>query len=223
MVWLSEEESKHCAMVKHRRVGDTLMLIDGRGTRVTAMLTDINRHRVGLQVLSKESQWGKRSRAFHLAIAPTKQRERMEWMLEKTVEIGIEKITFLICERSERQQIDLSRMSRIAIAAIKQSGTAFLPQITCLPFDDFLKTIPENTPLVEKYIAWCETPEDTPLLQHIPMTAVEMTVLVGPEGDFTYIEVEKAKNAGFKEISLGKKRLRTETAGLFACCLAAKE
>ncbi|HBS87982.1 MAG: 16S rRNA (uracil(1498)-N(3))-methyltransferase [Bacteroidetes bacterium GWF2_38_335] len=210
---LDETESKHCIRVLRLKAGDRVNLIDGKGGFYLAKISVDNPKKCIVEVVEKKSEFEKRNHYLHIAIAPTKNIDRFEWFLEKATEIGIDEITPILCQRSERKNVSVDRMEKIVISAIKQSVKAYLPKINELT--DYKKLI-TNSKEVQKYIAHCDEPEKEHLFNK---TAKEKScmVLIGPEGDFSPEEISLAKNNGFEEISLGKSRLRTETAGVAAC------
>lgn len=208
---LSEEESKHAVRVLRLAAGDAVELIDGRGGRYTAAIADANPKRCQLRITRHEAI-APRSYFTHVAVAPTKNLDRMEWFVEKAVEVGVERITFLRCARSERRELKLERLEKIAISALKQSGQAWLPQLDEMTdFADFVAAAtPENT-----FIAHLEEGERTALTQVVG-TGSGCCVLIGPEGDFTPQEIALALGEGIRPVTLGASRLRTETAALAA-------
>jgi 16S rRNA (uracil1498-N3)-methyltransferase len=209
---LNEVESKHCIRVLRHSKGDVLHLVDGKGGWYVALITDPNPKRCTVEVSSSKMAFEKRDYYLHVAIAPTKNIDRFEWFLEKATEIGIDEITPLLCEHSERKQIKHDRLEKVVVAAMKQSLKAYVPKLNALTrFDDFLEANSED----EKYIAHCED-EIKPHLKNLVKPGKRIVVLIGPEGDFSTTEIRVALQQGFKEISLGKSRLRTETAGLAA-------
>lgn len=208
---LPEEESKHAVRVLRLSTGDEVELLDGRGGRYRAAVADANPKRCQLRITRHETV-APRSYFTHVAVAPTKNLDRMEWFIEKAVEVGVERISFLRCARSERRELKLERLEKIAISALKQSGQAWLPQLDELTdFAIFLKEVkPDST-----FIAHLEEGERTDLKQ-VAAQAPHCCVLIGPEGDFTPAEIEVALNLGIKPVTLGSSRLRTETAALAA-------
>lgn len=218
-VSLSPDESKHCIKSMHHRAGDTIFLIDGQGCLAKAVIVAADKQLCHANIIKRTKEAGKREFCFHLAIAPTKNRDRIEWLVEKSIEIGIEKISLVVCDHSERARIDLQRLERVAIAAIKQSQTAYLPEIESLSFSDFLARYAPTEAC--KLIAWCQPGSDAEELARTDLSHDNIILLIGPEGDFSPAEVNEAKEHGFKEIRLGNKRLRTETAGLYGCCIIA--
>ena len=213
---LPSDEAMHALRVLRLKAGDEMMLMDGQGNYYRAEVTLAHTKHCFYEikeVMPQERQW---QGHIHLAIAPTKMMERMEWMLEKAVEIGVDEVTFIHSQFSERRLVKITRCDKIAIAAAKQSHKAWKPQVNeIVPFDTFIR-MPFNG---GKYIAHCY--EEIPRtylydeLKQIPSDG-DAVVLIGPEGDFTIGEVKTAVACGFKSVHLGKSRLRTETAGLSA-------
>lgn len=209
---LSEEESKHCIRVLRHREGDLLTLVDGRGTLYKATISDANPKCCAVQVVESFPGFEQRTYHLHVAIAPTKNLDRFEWFLEKATEIGIDEITPLLCEHSERKQLKTERLEKILIAAMKQSLKAALPRLNNLTtFDSFIETVNgSNT-----FIAHCMQGEKI----HLAKAAKDhenVVIMIGPEGDFSPAEVAAAKARLCREISLGQSRLRTETAAITA-------
>ena len=209
---LSEDESKHAVRVLRLVVGDAVELIDGRGGRYAATITEANPKRCQLRITAHE-QVPPRPYFAHVAVAPTKNLDRMEWFVEKAVEIGVERLSFLRCARSERRELKLERLEKIAVSALKQSGQAWLPQLDeMLDFSDFVRLLPDPA---HTYIAHLADDERTALAA-LAGTGPGGCVLIGPEGDFTPAEIALARTAGVRPVTLGHSRLRTETAALAA-------
>lgn len=213
---LPEEEATHALRVLRLKAGDEMMLMDGKGNYYRAEVTLAHTHHCCYaikDVLPQERQW---KGSVHLAIAPTKMMDRIEWMVEKAVEIGVDELSFLDCQFSERRIVKLPRIEKIVISAVKQSRKAWLPQVNEIKsFDDFINTISTE----HKYIAHCydEIPR-TYLFDELRLSSdtCDAVVMIGPEGDFSIDEVRRAMGKGFKSVHLGTSRLRTETAGLSA-------
>lgn len=205
---LSEEESKHACRVLRLKIGDQIELLNGDGYRFLGEIVSDNPKRCEISILN-HSKEEPTSYYIHLAIAPTKNIDRIEWMLEKAVEIGVHEISFLTCKNSERKQIKLDRLEKIAISAMKQSQRTYLTKINDIRnFKEFILSNPNGL------IAHCMDSEKKTLPELIqPKNQV---ILIGPEGDFDSSEIAFAFQNGYNAISLGKTRLRTETAGLFA-------
>ena len=218
LITLSKEESKHCVKVLRKREGDLLYLTDGKGTVAEARLADTSQDECVAQIVSRTENYGRRPASLNLAVAPTKNHDRMEWLVEKIIEIGCEKISFLRCDHSEREKVDFARLERIAIAALKQSNTAYLPKMELIDYKDFINTYAQQE--CDKFIACCTSPS-TEQLAAATLKSPQTVVLIGPEGDFSEEELEAAAAAGFTEVKLGSRRLRTETAALYACCIFA--
>ena len=207
---LPEEESKHMVRVLRMQENDELLLLDGKGLLVTARITDAHPKRCLVEVVSKELKPAPEVQ-FHLAIAPTKNMDRMEWMVEKIVEIGATRLSFLQGDHSERVQLKPERLERVAISAMKQAQHDFLLVIDpIVSVEAFISSFPDGG------IAHCI---DTPKLS-VREANVAGPILIGPEGDFSPREIGLALKAGYKAVHLGKSRLRTETAGLVATTLA---
>ena len=211
--FLSEEESKHCVRVLRLNNGDEVRLIDGHGGLYTASIHDAHPKRTILNITHVETEYGKPKYRLHIAIAPTKNIERLEWFLEKATEIGISEITPIICQRSERKEIKTERSNKIITAAIKQSLKAYHP-ILNEPVS-VTKFIQQHHD-AQKFIAHCEESPKTTLSETITKHN-SYVILIGPEGDFSPSEIDLALQNDFKAITLGESRLRTETAALAAC------
>ncbi|MCW3806237.1 16S rRNA (uracil(1498)-N(3))-methyltransferase [Plebeiibacterium marinum] len=211
---LNLEESKHCIKVLRHRNGDEISVLNGNGTIYTATITDANPKACRLEITEEKTE-EKRPFRIHMAVAPTKNIDRFEWFLEKATEIGIEEITPIICDHSERKVIKPERLNKILVSATKQSLKHYLPQLNAVTsFKDFISNN-KNTNS-NKYIAHCQNHPKT-LLKNSYKNNEDVLILIGPEGDFSIEEIKEATENNFNEISLGKARLRTETAALMAC------
>lgn len=220
---LSEEEAKHAVRVLRLKEGDPLFLTDGVGNFYHAVVTEAsNKHcRYSIQeVLPQQPIW---QGHIHLAMAPTKMMDRVEWFVEKATEIGIDEFSFLSCRFSERKVIRLDRVEKIILSAVKQSKKAWVPVVhEMVDFKAFIDSHPsgmrfiahcyEEIPKVDLYATLCQC--------ELPPQERDITVLIGPEGDFSVDEVQYAISKGFTSISLGAARLRTETAALVAVMTA---
>ena len=208
--FLSNEESIHCFKVLRKKVGDHIHLIDGIGGFYEAEITIASQKKVVFNVIKKWNQ-PQSPYSLHIAIAPTKNNDRFEWFLEKATEIGIDEVTPIICENSERRIIKNERMEKIIVAAAKQSIRSVLPKINKITsFNDFIFKN-HNT---QCFIAHC-LPNKKKIFKN--EVNCNSTILIGPEGDFSSLEVEMAIKNNFIPVSLGTSRLRTETAGVIAC------
>ncbi|HEX8348919.1 MAG TPA: 16S rRNA (uracil(1498)-N(3))-methyltransferase [Hymenobacter sp.] len=207
---LPEEESKHAVRVLRLREGDSVELINGRGGVYQAEVTQAEAKRCQLRITG-EQQLARRPYVVHVAVAPTKNLDRMEWLVEKATEIGVDRLSFLRCARSERRELKLERLEKIAVSALKQSGQAWLPQLDEFQdFSTFLSTVePRST-----FIAHLADDERTELAQ--VAAGATCCILIGPEGDFTPEEIAAARQRGIRPVALGSTRLRTETAALAA-------
>ena len=212
---LSEEESAHCVRVLRNTVGDEILITDGRGTTYTARITNPHPKHCDFEIISSEKQNPHHSFHLHIAIAPTKNIERLEWAIEKCVEIGVDEITPLLCRFSERKQLRTDRLEKIILSASKQSLTPYLPVLHELtPYDTFIQSQRQNQS--QLFIAHCYKDEKRLLKDEIEQGR-DVLVLIGPEGDFSEKEVSDALSLGFIPVSLGNSRLRTETAAVVAC------
>ena len=211
--FLNEEESKHAVRVLRLEAGSPVQLIDGKGGLYTAEIKDAHPKRTILQITGVTTEYQKRNHYLHIAIAPTKNLDRLEWFLEKATEIGIDEISLIICQRSERKEAKTERLDKIITSAIKQSLKAYHPVLNePIAFNKFLAR-PFNG---QKFIAHCEDRDKTNLQAELQKHG-RYLILIGPEGDFSPAEIDGALDNGYKAITLGESRLRTETAALEAC------
>jgi len=210
---LPDDEAQHCIRVLRLSQGDEITLTDGRGSFYRAEISMISGKKCFFSVIEVRPQQKPWSGHLHIAMAPTKNMDRNEWFVEKATEIGFDELTFLNCRFSERKVIKNERIEKILVSAIKQSLKATIPILNEMTdFDKFISRDFSG----QKFIAHCYEGEK-PLLRDIIQKGEDALVLIGPEGDFSSEEVEKAIQKGFQPISLGKSRLRTETAALVAC------
>ena len=210
---LPEDESAHCVRVLRKSEGDTITITDGKGFFYDAHVAVPHPKRCEV-VIDEKRQWLKPwPFSLHLAIAPTKNIDRMGWLAEKIAELGIDTVTPLLCRFSERKELKTDRIRKILVSAMKQSQQALLPQLNeMVPFNEFMKGSLSG----ERYLAHCREGEKKTLPQCC-VPGGNVTLLIGPEGDFSEEEVASAIRNGFVPVSLGETRLRTETAALFAC------
>lgn len=213
---LSENESRHCIKVLRMKIGDNICVTDGQGFFYNCKINQITKSNCFVHIMDKK-KWNKPwHNIITLAIAPTKNGERMDWMIEKLVEVGIDRIVFFSSDHSERRIVNIDRLNRVAISAMKQSQKAILPIIESdYTFNDILSIFGNYE---NKMIAHCMDSHPriyspTDLLNKCSGNNI---IIVGPEGDFSYLEISKAIEYGFTPITLGESRLRTETAGLYA-------
>lgn len=211
-LYLDQDESRHAIKVLRKRNGDLIRLTDGNGVFYQGIITDADPHQCTFDVHSSESQ-PKKNFSIHIAISPTKNSDRIEWFVEKSVELGIDEITLLTCDHTERQHLKVERLEKNAISAMKQSLKAWLPVIRpTVSFKDFVPSAIAE----QKFIAYVDDHNQSHL-QRIVEPGLSYLALIGPEGDFSSDELVLAERNGFKKVSLGSSRLRTETAGLAAC------
>lgn len=213
---LPESDSQHCVKVLRMREGQELCIVDGAGHRYTCRLVDAHPKRAMVEVLACAEAPLAWKQTITVAVAPTKNMDRMEWLVEKLVEIGVNRIVPLRCERSERRELKTERLEKIAVSAMKQSLKAWMPDIC--PMTDFEAAL-SMIKAEQKYIAYCSDAHERIMLSRAYVPGADMAVLIGPEGDFSDGEVENAIKAGYKPVTLGDNRLRTETAALYACSL----
>lgn len=213
---LPEEEAAHCLRVLRLREGDPVEVTDGRGTFFEGTLAEVGKRAVRVE-LGKRTEWQKTwAIDLHLAVAPTKNMDRMEWLCEKACEIGLDRLTFLECRYSERRSLKTDRLRKILVSAMKQSLKGALPWLEEMtPFEQFVKAERPG----RKFIAHCHEGSKLPLATVSLPQGSACTVLIGPEGDFSEEEVALAAAHGYEPVSIGRSRLRTETAALAAVAL----
>jgi 16S rRNA (uracil1498-N3)-methyltransferase len=211
-ITFSKDESKHIVKVLRKTIGDSLHITNGKGWLFEAKLqnTDIKRC---MAVMTSKIQQPKKHYQLHLAVAPTKMNDRYEWFLEKATEIGVDTITPIICDHSERKIIKIDRFEKILQSAMKQSLNCYLPKLNdAIIFKDFV----QQKFIGQRYIAHChETQRKS--LKHGLQAKSDVLILIGPEGDFSVKEIEMAIQNKFIPVTLGETRLRTETAAIVAC------
>lgn len=210
---LDEEESGHCVRVLRYTRGDEILLTNGQGMTYTAVITNLHPKHCEFEVRTAEKQSKHHSNYIHIAIAPTKNVERIEWFVEKCTEIGVDEITPLLCRFSERKQLRIDRLQKIILSAAKQSLTPYLPKLNEMTdCTEFIRRTEEET----RFIAHCYK-EDKRDLRNEIKPGKSVVVMIGPEGDFSEQEIAEALQHNFVPVSLGDSRLRTETAGIVAC------
>lgn len=216
---LSEEESKHCIRVLRMELGDELHLTDGRGSMYRCKVVEANAKRCTVEVVEHTPEYEKMGYGLVMAVAPTKNIDRFEWFLEKSTEVGISEIYPIECDHSERRQIKLEREEKVVTAAVKQSLKAYHPTLHDMTsVRDVIAMLFDG----EKYIAHCDSSfGDKEYLGSLVKKGGNVLILIGPEGDFSPEEITFALQSGFKPITLGKERLRTETAAVVATVIVA--
>lgn len=212
LIALDEDESKHAVRVLRLQKGDIVELVDGKGTRAEATVEDDHAKRCTLLIQRRQTETTGRNFRLHIAVAPTKNADRLEWFVEKATEIGIDRITLIQCDHSEKEKVKIERLEKLVVSAMKQSQQSWLPEIHgVLPLRELL----ENNEATQKFIAHCEDGEKRSLQAQVKQVD-EVLILIGPEGDFSGEEISLAMKNGFHPVSLGDTRLRTETAALYA-------
>jgi 16S rRNA (uracil1498-N3)-methyltransferase len=211
---LPEETSKHCVQVLRMREGEQLQLTDGKGNLLTARIINADRKHCSINVEEKKFQQ-QTKRKVSIAISLLKNASRFEWFLEKATELGVSEIIPLLCERTERQHFRLDRMNNILISAMLQSQQTWLP---VLDEPQHFEKIVSSSNNHQRFIAHCESDKEKNDLASINKQN-EIQILIGPEGDFTTEEIEKALQQNYQPVSLGNTRLRAETAGVVAATL----
>lgn len=215
--FLREDDSAHCCRVLRMKAGDEIRVVDGKGKEYMCEILDPNPRRTQVSIVSvteEDRHWKPR---ISLAVAPTKNFDRMEWLLEKAVEIGVDKVTFLDCAHNVRRVIKPERVERIMVSAMKQSLKSRLPEFGgIVAMQEFVKA--EDS--AAKFMGYC-----SPEIERLEFArnydgVSDLCILIGPEGDFSADEVEDAMRNGFLPVTFGNTRLRTETAALYALCCA---
>jgi 16S rRNA (uracil1498-N3)-methyltransferase len=210
---LGEEESWHCTRVLRLNKGAEINMTDGIGNFYNGRLTKVHHKGCLVEIVKVTNSIQRAGFRLHVAMAPTKNIERFEWFLEKATEIGIDEITPLICEHSERKIVKSQRLEKVLVSAMKQSLKSWLPVLNePVNFRDFIS----RDFCGQKFIAWCETGNESEL-HSLYTKGSDVVILIGPEGDFSVNETDLAVKSGFIPVSLGESRLRTETAGIVSC------
>ncbi|MDR2682352.1 MAG: 16S rRNA (uracil(1498)-N(3))-methyltransferase [Dysgonamonadaceae bacterium] len=210
---LPEQESQHCVKVLRKQTGDVIDVTDGQGHFFRAQITDAHPKRCQLSIQTTIEAQPSSPVRIEIAVAPTKNADRMEWWAEKATEMGIGALTFLNTRYSERKTLNFDRIRKILVAAMKQSEKAFLPElIEITGFESYVKQAFEG----QKFIPHCH-PGEKPFLSSVYRKGENARILIGPEGDFSEEEVALALSQGYQAVSLGDTRLRTETAALTVC------
>ena len=210
-----KDESKHIVKVLRKQEGDSLMVTNGKGLLWNTKITLASPSKCTVICEALET-FTPPKKTVHLAVAPTKMMDRMEWLIEKATEVGLSSFTPLLCSHSEREVIKMERLEKIALSAMKQSNQYYLPQMN--PMISFEKFVTQAR-LGGKFIAHCEENHKVSFEKEVGLFN-EMTILIGPEGDFSTKEIQLALDHGFQAVALGQTRLRTETAALLSCILS---
>ena len=211
-----DDNEHHHLQVLRVGVGNAIHIFNGKGYLYQGVVSSTSKKKTYIQVDQLLRAEAVPTAGLHIAIAPTKNIERLEWFIEKATEIGIQAITPIICQRSERREVRKDRLEKVVLSAAKQSLHLHLPVVNeAVSFKEFLKVKTSNP--IQKFIAYCE--ERTQHLKTLIASTQSIIVLVGPEGDFTIEEVTAAKESGYMPVGLGESRLRTETAGLMVAAI----
>ena len=213
---LPESESSHCCRVLRMKIGDEIFVTDGKGHRFKCVIEKADPKKTFLSILEKHEEPIIRNYKITLAVAPTKNPDRLEWMVEKVVELGIDEIVLLKCDRSERKFQKGERLRKVIVSAMKQSLDTRMPELyEMLDFEKFIKNVSESS---QKFFGYCSEhfPRKNFSKEIIP--GKDIIIMIGPEGDFSEREVEMAVSNNFMPVTFGEKRLRTETAGVYAVC-----
>lgn len=209
---LPESESGHCVRVLRRREGDEVEVVDGKGRLYRGTLLDAHHKHTTIAIFETVELPKVWVPHITVAVAPTKHADRMEWLMEKLVEIGIDRFVPLRCEHSERKDIKAERLEKIAVSAMKQSLKAILPQIDdTTPLQAFLA---EDASEAQKFVGYCDADTPRTLLAKAYRAGADVRILIGPEGDFSPAEIDACRRAGYVPVTMGDNRLRTETAAL---------
>lgn len=212
---LPESDSQHCCRVLRMQSGDEIEIVDGRGFLYRCRIVNAHSKRTEVEVIERIALPPVWPCHITVAVAPTKHLDRMEWLVEKLVEIGVDRIVPVRCMRSERKEIKVERLEKIAVSAMKQSLKAVLPVIEEMtPLPRFIESVEPNA---QRFVAYCDDCVERRLLAREYKPGSSVAVLIGPEGDFSPEEIHAAIDAGFVPVTLGDNRLRTETAALVAC------
>lgn len=209
---LPESDSQHCIKVLRMREGDEVVVVDGKGWSYTCRIIDAHPKHAMLEIVERKALPLPWKQQVTIAVAPTKNMDRMEWLVEKLVEIGINRFIPIRCRYSERKEIKEERLKKIAVSAMKQSLKAVLPEI--MPISPFSEIVRFDAS--QKLIAYCDATIPRLLLEEVYEPNKDVLMLIGPEGDFSEEEIHQALSVGFKPVSLGENRLRTETAALYS-------
>lgn len=211
---LSEEDSRHCIKVLRKNIKDKIHVVDGVGGLFECEITKAHEKKCEVRILSVQREFEKRNHYLHIAIAPTKNADRIEYFIEKCVEIGVDEITLIQTKHSERKNQKTERLEKIAISAMKQSLKAYLPKVNeLIDFEKFIKSVDTEA----KFVA--HLTDDAKPLKDVVVDKSNVLLMIGPEGDFAKDEILLAQKTGFQVVTLGNSRLRTETAGVVACTI----
>jgi len=211
---MDETESRHCARVLRMSKGDRVNLIDGKGVFCEGVITDPDPRGCTIRITDRKEEFEKRNYRLHIAISPLKNPDRFEWFIEKSVEIGVDELTPLICRNTEKPGIKKDRINNIIVSAMKQSIKSYRPVLNDpQDFSEFIRRDYSGL----KIIAHCCQSQQRSAITDIYFKGNDAVIMIGPEGDFSEDEIAGAIDKGFMPVHLGRSRLRTETAGVAAC------
>ena len=211
---LPQSDSQHCVRVLRMQPGDELDVIDGRGHRFRCVLADAHSKHATVEIIERIDMPLSWPQQITVAVAPTKHMDRMEWMVEKLTEIGVNRIIPLLCRRSERKEIKTERLEKIAVSAMKQSLKSVLPEITAMtPVNNVIRSYSD----IQRFVAYCDPTIPRLNLCQQYQAGKDAIIMIGPEGDFSPEEIGEALDCGWKPVTLGDNRLRTETAAIVGC------
>ena len=211
---LPEDEAHHALKVLRKKIGDKITVVDGKGGEYESIFENVNALNCKLKIINRKNNiGGLLKHSIHIGISPPKSHDRLEWFIEKSVELGIQEISFILTENSERKNVKLNRILKRTISSMKQSLKALIPKINDMVS---VKEFIENCANSKKFIAHLGEEETCHLIKLAP-TQSDYCILIGPEGDFSSSEIKKSQKFGFLPVTLGNNRLRTETAGVVAC------
>lgn len=208
---LTSEESSHCVRVLRKKAGDHIFITDGKGYRLECLIVRPDPRKVEVEILSESLIPKSWNRLISLAVAPTKNADRMAWLVEKATEIGVDRIIFIKCKNSERKSVNIERLRRNAVSAMNQSLKTRLPEIN--EIDTFESILKEKG---QKFFGYCNSETERSVFVKLLSPDEDVIVVIGPEGDFSREEVDLLHDSGFKAVTFGDERLRTETAALYA-------
>lgn len=209
---LPESDSRHAVKVLRMGEGEELQVIDGRGNLYTCRLMDAHPKRAGVEIVECHAQPLPWTQQLTVAVAPTKHLDRMEWLVEKLTEVGVNRIVPILCDRSERRELKTERLEKIAVSAMKQSLKAWLPEMAGLtPLKEALKSFPAS----QRYVGYCDPSMERRDFSRAYRPEVDTMIFIGPEGDFSPSEINMLIDAGVQPVTFGDNRLRTETAALY--------
>ncbi|MDE5594044.1 MAG: 16S rRNA (uracil(1498)-N(3))-methyltransferase [Muribaculaceae bacterium] len=213
--FLPESDSQHCCRVLRMQAGDCIEIVDGRGALYKCRIATAHNKRTEVEIIERIDLPPVWQYNITVAVAPTKHLDRMEWLVEKLVEIGVNRIVPIRCMRSERKELKTERLEKIAVSAMKQSLKAVVPRIDeMMSLQSFLTSVDKSD---QRFVAYCDDWVERRLLAREYRPGSSVTVLIGPEGDFSPEEIKMTIDDGFVPVTLGDNRLRTETAALVAC------